>query len=216
MKFIVEVIAFWILPLALLIEYQYWQSIAWATPEFIFYIIAVPTIAAYMIVATGAGWLKLWGFNLKYTLWKVPVQIGLVYGSVINGLFLIFVNLVSPPSSISSTIAIAILVAISGALLGCLYDISIMHYGILDVYIRPFYKRDNTIKIVTAYGPRFFGLMGFVMGLSVKLGVYLLIETDRTISLSVAAPLGILIVYTPFLLYLLVIIEQKRHKAERR
>ena len=58
--------------------------------------------------------------------------------------------------------------------------------------------------------------MGFVMGLSVKLGVYLLIETDRTISLSVAAPLGILIVYTPFLLYLLVIIEQKRHKAERR
>ena len=214
MKFIVEVIAFWILPLALLIEYQYWQSIAWATPEFIFYIIAVPTIATYMIVATGAGWLKLWGFNLKYTLWKVPIQIGLVYASIINILLLTFVKLLSPPASISSTITIAILIAISGAILGSLYDIALVHYRFLEVYIRPFYKREKTIKIVAAYGPWFFGLMGLVSGLSVKFGEYFLIETNHAASLAVVTAAGTLIIYAPFLLYFLVIIEQKRRKFE--
>ena len=216
MKLVVEIIAFWVLPLTLLIEYRYWKSISWVTPEFIFYVIAVPTIAAYMIVATGAGWLKLWGFNLKYTLGKVPFQIGLVYASVINILLLTFVKLLSPPASISSTITIAILIAISGAILGSLYDVAIVHYQILNVYIRPFYKRDNAIKIVAAYGPRFFALMGLVMGLSVKFGAYLLIETNPIISLLVVVPVGTLIIYTPFLLYLLVIIEQKRRKAEDR
>ena len=84
MKALVEIVGFWLLPLALLIEYRCWQSIYWATPGFIFYVIAVPALATYMIVATGAGWLKLWGFNLKYTVRKVPVPIGLVYCSVIN------------------------------------------------------------------------------------------------------------------------------------
>ena len=59
MKTIVEILAFWILPFALIIEYQLWSSISWATFDFIFYVITVPALATYIIVATGAGWLKL-------------------------------------------------------------------------------------------------------------------------------------------------------------
>ena len=214
MKALVEIVAFWLLPLALLIEYRCWQSIYWTTPGFIFYVIAVPALATYMIVATGAGWLKLWGFNLKYTVKKVPVPIGLVYCSVINMLLLIFAKLLAPPSMIRSTIAIVLLITISGAVLGSLYDVVIVHYKLLNVYIRPFYKRDNAIKIVAAYGPWFFGLMGLVSGLSVKFGEYLLIETNHAASLAVVTAAGILIIYAPFLLYFLVIIEQKRRKIE--
>ena len=216
MKAIVEIAAFWILPLALLIEYQFWQSISWATPGFIFYVIAVPALAAYIIVATGAGWLKLWKFNLKYTVGKVPIQIGLVYSSVINFLLLIFAGLLSPPSSISLTVLTTMLIAISGAVLGSLYDIALVHYRFLEVYIRPFYKRENTIKIVAAYGPWFFGLMGLAAGLSVKFGEYLLIETNHAISLGMVIAVGTLIIYTPFLFHFLFIIEHKRHKAESR
>jgi hypothetical protein len=143
MRALVEIAALWILPLALLIEYQFWQSIAWATPVFIFYVIAVPALAAYIIVATGAGWLKLWKFNLKYTVGKVPIQIGLVYSSVINFFLLIFAELLSPPSSISLTVLTTILIAVSGAILGSLYDIALVHYRFLEVYIRPFYKREK-------------------------------------------------------------------------
>ena len=216
MRSIVEIAALWILPLALLIEYQFWQSIAWATPVFIFYVIAVPALAAYIIVATGAGWLKLWKFNLKYTVGKVPIQIGLVYSSVINFFLLIFAGLLSPPSSISLTVLTSILIAVSGAILGSLYDIALVHYRFLEVYIRPFYKREKTIKIVAAYGPWFFGLMGFAAGLSVKFGEYLLIETNQFISLGMVIAVGTLIIYAPFLFYFLFIIEHKRHKAENR
>ena len=104
MKVLVEIAAFWILPLGLLIEYWSWQSVSWATSGFIFYAIGVPALAAYIIVATGAGWLHLWGFNLKYTVKRVPFQIGLVYASVINILLLTFRELLSPPSSISLTV----------------------------------------------------------------------------------------------------------------
>ena len=216
MKVLVEIAAFWILPLGLLIEYWFWQSVSWATSGFIFYAIGVPALAAYIIVATGAGWLHLWGFNLKYTVKRVPFQIGLVYASVINILLLTFSELLSPPSSISLTVLTAILMAISGAILGSLFDVVVVHYRLLEVYIRPFYKRDNAVKIVTAYGPWFFGLMGLASGLSVKFGEYLLIETNHPISYGVVVAVGTLIIYAPFLLHFLFIIEQKRRKAERR
>jgi hypothetical protein len=67
---------------------------------------------------------------------------------------------------------------------------------------------------VAAYGPWFFGLMGLVSGLSVKFGEYLLIETNHAVSLAVVTAVGILIIYAPFLLYFLIIIEQKRRKIE--
>ena len=153
MKTIVEILAFWILPLALVLEYQLWSSISWATFDFIFYVITVPALATYIIVATGAGWLKLWGFNLNYTIKNVPIQIGLIYSSVINILLLTFSELLSPPSSFTFTIITVILMSIFGAILGSLYDFFIVHYRILEVYIKPLYKGEKSIKIVSAYAP---------------------------------------------------------------
>ena len=178
MKLVSELICFWFVPSTLIFSYEKWVSIPWTNSEFLFYIIVVPAIGTYLVVATGAGWLKLWGFNTKYSYRKVPFQIGFIYSGIINILLLLIVNLFSRPASFKPVFLLCLFMFLLGAFAGCLYDIIGVHFGLMDVQIRRFYRGENTLRIVAVYGPWFFGIMGLLSSLSAKYGRYMLIEKD--------------------------------------
>ena len=213
-KTVAELICFWLIPLILFFSFQRWTSFTWMNNEFLFYVIAVPTIGVYLVVCTGAGWLKLWGFNIKYSIRKVPFQIGFIYSSIINLLLLFVVALLSEPSSFKTIMLFAMSMFLLGAFAGTVYDLIIVYFGFLNPSTRRFYQGESTIRVVAGYGPWFFGLMGLLSGLSVKYGRYMLIEKNLTHSIFLVCTLGTLIIYTPFLVYFLFIIERKRQKIK--
>lgn len=213
-KTLAELICFWVIPLILFFSFQRWASFTWMNNEFLFYIIAVPAVGVYLFVGTGAGWLKLWSFNIKYSIGKVPFQTGFIYSSIINLLLLFVVALLSEPSSFKTILWFALSMFLIGAFAGTVYDLVIVYFGFLNPSTRRFYKGESTIRVVAGYGPWFFGLMGLVSGLSVKYGRYMLIEKNLTHSIFMVFTLGTLIIYTPFLAYFLFIIERKRQKSK--
>lgn len=192
---LVEAALFWLLPASLAITAWHWQRLAWMTPGFLAYVLLVPALAMTLNVAVGAGLLRMWRFNLRYAVAGVAPQIGLIYAAVINLVLAGLGSLLTAPGPVMS-LAFVLAVAAITSLLGVAYDVLAVHFGLLEVYVPAHRRGEGTWAIVRSYGFQFFGLVGFLAAVSVRVGYWMLIEGPKT-PLWQAFVLGVAVLVLP-------------------
>ena len=198
-KTITEIIMLWLLPLTLLISYTQWQSILPSQEPIFWYHLLVPAIAMTLLVSLGAGVFKMWRFEVILGINGVPPQIGFIYAAVLQLVFLVNINTLVATSFLSFLLY-PLATALLGMLCGVVYDLIIVHFGILHLRGRSLGEHVGTFKIVASYGFYFFGTVGLLAGISSKIGYYLIQNSVLPIVLVYAV--GCLIIFLPIAAYL--------------
>jgi hypothetical protein len=194
MKNIVELTFFWLLPiLGLIVIGNNWQVIQPYSIDYLIFKLTFPIVLMYLVVGTGAGYFQYWSFHTTYTIKNVLPQIGIIYSVVLN-----FANIFIFPY-IDNPLIFLVLTSLCCGVLGTLYDIPIVHYGLLKVKSSRKRHFSNTIEKVLSYGPVFFSITGFVNGIGLLIG-YNLVEKQHLHPLWVAILISIFF-YLPFLLF---------------
>ena len=210
-KLIIEIIMLWLMPLTLIASYAQWQLILPGQESVIWYHLLVPAIAMTLLVGLGAGVLKMWWFEVIFSVNKVPPQIGFIYAAVLQLVFLVNVNTLVATSS-WSFLLYPLATALLGMLCGVVYDLVVVHFGILHLRNRSLGKHAGTFKVVSSYGFFFFGTVGLLAGISSKVGYYLIQNSVLLTGLIYA--IGALIIFLPIAAYL-VIKFQARNRFKR-
>jgi hypothetical protein len=191
---IIELIFFWILPfVGLALLCYHWQLTRDFSLDYLVFKFIFPILLMYWVVVTGAGYFRYWSFHTTYTIKNVLPQIGIIYSVVLN-----FANVFVFPS-IDNPLLFLLLTALSCGVLGTLYDIPIVHYGLLKVKSSRKRQFRSTLERVLNYGPAFFSFTGLVNGGGLLIG-YQLVEQQQLNPLFVAVCLS-LFFYLPFLLF---------------
>jgi hypothetical protein len=204
MKKIVELTFFWLLPiLGFIVICNNWQVTQPFSLDYLVFKLTFPIVLMYLVVGTGAGYFQYWSFHTAYTIKNVLPQIGIIYSVVLN-----FANVFIFPA-INQPLIFLALTSLSCGILGTLYDIPIVHYGLLKVKSSQKRNFRNTIEKVLSYGPVFFSIVGFVNGMGLLIG-YALVERQQLHPLLVATLIS-LFLYLPFLFYF--ISQQRKRKV---
>lgn len=209
----VELALLWLLPATLTLSGWLWSRLPWMTDELLLLLLATPAVAMTLNVAVGAGLLRLWRFNLAYAVAGVPPQIGLVYAAVINMVTAALAGLLATPGP-AAALGFVLLTAVITALLGVLYDLLAVHFGLLDVYVRAHYRNQGTWAIVRSYGFTFFGLVGLLAAISARAGYWLLIE-QASGQAALAFVLGLALIVLPCVA-VFIALWQRRSRRPRR
>ncbi|MFP4095439.1 MAG: hypothetical protein ACLFUB_13185 [Cyclobacteriaceae bacterium] len=166
MKKVVEIIWFWLLPLTGI----YWLIAKTGSVEansYFYYRVLFPALMMYLVVGSGAGYLKLWQFKTAYSISGVLPQIGIIYTVMASGLFEGFTQIMAADSP-----WLIPAMTVGGGLIGTLYDIPLLRYGLLKT------RHQGKTATATAmkYGPIFFSFVGFIVGSGYLLGGWLYLQ----------------------------------------
>lgn len=131
--------------------------------------ILFPALLMWIVVGFGAGYLRMWGFFQTFQIRQVIPQIGLIYSAITNLLACFYFGLME-----TNPVHYVFMTTVVGGIAGCLYDFPILKYGFLRVRTQELNRQASTFKILLSYGPRFFSMVGFVIGSGMLFGNLLL------------------------------------------
>jgi hypothetical protein len=192
MKNIIEFLFFLLLPIGgTLLSYNYYQAQPDLSDSAIWFRLVFPALLMYAIVITSVGILRLWTFQSRFAVRGVPILVGFNFSAVANLLAI----------SISHCIvevqmpAFALLMCLFGAVVGTLYDMTIIKFGLLKLIYHKKHPNASSWQVVKQYALPFFGITGLYTGQVLQ--YYSLFNPPLIPSIIIAAILG----YIPFSVY---------------
>ena len=197
MRRLTEVTLLWLFPiLSLLYCHHHWTQHPAALPAgWRWFLLLLPALMMYLVVGTGAGYAKLWQFNVPYAVAGVHPLIGFMYSGVVNLLLVLWPLLENHHYGLFGG-----LLAASCGLAGTLYDVPLVHYRLLWMSGRQKLEVVGLLRKVLSYGPLFFSLVGGMSAAAVLLNYPAGLPTPAALGLRLVgtAVLGAL----PFQLFL--------------
>ena len=121
------------------------------------FVVVMPALAMYLMVAVGAGVFRYWYFTTRYSPRGVMLTIGLLYASVVS------LGTVAVGGFLPDRVWLFLpLLAGFTAALGTFIDVFLLGAGILYVKSKRYRPGDDPIGHALSYGPWFFALVGLV------------------------------------------------------
>ncbi len=211
-RLLAEVILLWGLPtVGVALAWWAWRALGVGN-ALVLYLLLVPALTAYLVVAVGAGWLGYWRFPLPYAVRGVPPQIGLIYSGTYSLAFTAVAALVTPQTLLLNPLVGPLLGAVIGALVGTAYDLVATHYRLLDPPLRVRHPEAGTWQTVRRYSFVFFGGMGLVNVIAFQVGARLLAGDAEPATLVALVIVAGALAALPFIASLL----RTRHRLRRR
>jgi hypothetical protein len=170
----------YITPLLLFpLSYTLWLRQFDGNHRFVWLMLSMPVLFAYIIPGLGTNWLKLWEFNTRLRLGKFRPQHGFVFGTATSLLALLC--LVSPTTdfSLMEFIRAGFILGSVLAFWNWLYDMYAIKAGFLVVYNKAYAQKLDPGAIAADYAPVLFGIFGICYGLIIRLSQYYLLELGR-------------------------------------
>jgi hypothetical protein len=204
-KIPVELFFFWLFPaVSLWFSFTYFRNTV--STAFALYALLLPALTMYIVVATGAGYCKLWYFTVNYSVKGVMVLIGFLYAAVLNPVCILLEPLLIQPNFIFIPVC-----GLLTAVIGTMVDVLLLGTGLLYVKSRKYPPGSNPVAHALSYGPRFFGLAGIINGAAVYAGYHYTIVPHTNPSLAPVLFLTVITTALPFIIYLL----RAKRKMER-
>jgi hypothetical protein len=161
------------------LSYTLWLRQFEGNHSFVWLMLSMPILFAYIIPGLGTNWLGLWEFNTRLRLGKFRPHHGFVFGTATSLLALWCVA--APPADFGALEFLR-----SGFILGSvlafwnwLYDMYAIKAGFIVVYNKPYADKLNPEAIAADYAPVLFGVFGLCYGLAIRLNQYYLLELGQ-------------------------------------
>jgi hypothetical protein len=170
----------YITPLLLFpLSYYLWLRQFDGNHRFVWLMLSMPVLFAYIIPGLGTNWLKLWEFNTRLRLGKFRPHHGFVFGTATSLIALLCVA--SPPAdfSLMEFIRAGFILGSVLAFWNWLYDMYAIKAGFLVVYNKAYAQKLGPGAIAADYAPVLFGTFGVCYGLTIRFSQYYLLELGR-------------------------------------
>jgi hypothetical protein len=161
------------------LNYYFWWQQFEGNHAFVWLMLSMPVLFAYVIPGLGTNWLRLWEFNTHLRLGKFRPHHGFVFGTATSLLALLCLAAPPPTFSLLEFIRAGFILGSVLAFWNWLYDIYAIKAGLIVVYNKPFAEMLGPEAIATDYAPVLFGAFGVCYGLAIRLNQYFLLELGR-------------------------------------
>jgi hypothetical protein len=155
--------------------YLWWRQFE-GNHAFVWLMLSMPVLFAYVIPGLGTNWLKLWEFNTRLRLGKFRPQHGFVFGAATSLFAWVCLGWLPPSFSLIEFIRAGFILGSALAFWNWLYDIYAIQAGLIVVYNKPYAEKLGAAAIATDYAPVLFGVFGACYGLAIRLNQYFLLE----------------------------------------
>lgn len=161
------------------LSYWLWWERYAQSHALVLLVMSIPILFAYVVPGIGTNVLGIWEFNTRLRLGKFRPHHGFVFGSATS---LIAFCCLGPHRTGTDGWEIARAGLVLGSTLAFwnwFYDIEALRAGFLVVYNRPFVDGQGAEAIATDYAPTIFGGFGLVLGASIRLVEWQLLDQQR-------------------------------------
>ena len=161
------------------LSYTLWLRQFEGNHRFVWLMLSIPVLFAYIIPAVGTNWLHLWEFNTRLRLGRFRPHHGFVFGAATS--LLAWLCVAGPTASFSSLemFRSSFILGSVLAFWNWLYDMVAIKAGFIVVYNKPYAENRGPEAIAADYAPLLFGVFGLCYGLTIRLSQYYLLELDR-------------------------------------
>ncbi len=161
------------------LSYTLWLRRFDGNHPFVWLMLSMPILFAYIIPGLGTSWLKLWEFNTRLRLGKFRPHHGFVFGTATSLLALWCVAGSPPAFSALELVRSGFILGSVLAFWNWLYDMYAIKAGFIVVYNKPYADKLGPEAIAADYAPVLFGVFGLCYGMAIRLNQYYLLELGR-------------------------------------
>jgi hypothetical protein len=161
------------------LSYYLWLRQFEGNHAFVWLMLSIPVLFAYIIPGLGTNWLRLWEFNTRLRLGRFRPHHGFVFGAATSLIAWLCVAGPAAPFSSPELFRTGFILGSVLAFWKWLYDMLAIKAGFIVVYNKPYAENRGPEAIAADYAPLLFGVFGLCYGFTIRLSQYYLLELGR-------------------------------------
>jgi hypothetical protein len=161
------------------LSYYLWLRQFEGNHAFVWLMLSIPILFAYIIPGLGTNWLRLWEFNTRLRLGRFRPHHGFVFGAATSLIAWLCVAGPAAPFSSPELFRTGFILGSVLAFWNWLYDMVAIKAGFIVVYNKPYAENRGPEAIAADYAPLLFGVFGLCYGFTIRLSQYYLLELGR-------------------------------------